>query len=59
MLLIDHFGRVGIHIFKRQEEITIVLFICYQNVIETTRTNDPTEVCANQLKSECQGWTLV
>ena len=25
-----------------------------ENVIETIRTNDPIEVCANQLKSECQ-----
>ena len=57
MLLIDHFGEELEFTFsrdKKKSQLFCLTAIQAENVIETIWTNDPIEVCAKQLKSECQ-----
>ena len=57
MLLINHFGEELAFTYswdKKKSQLFYLYAIKTENVIETIRTNDPIEVCANQLKSECQ-----
>ena len=56
MLLTDHFGEELEFTYSRDKKSQLFYLsaIKTENVIETIWTNDPIEVCAKQLKSECQ-----
>ena len=57
MLLIDHFGEWLTFTYSRDKKKSQLFYLSAiktENVIEIIRTNDPIEVCAKQLKSECQ-----
>ena len=57
MLLIDHFGEELAFTYSRNKKKSRLFYLSAiktENVIETIRTNDPIEVCAKKLKSECQ-----
>ena len=57
MLLIDHFGEELAFTYSREKkksQLFCLSAIKTENVVEIIRTNDPIEVCAKQLKSECQ-----
>ena len=57
MLLIDHFGEELAFTYSRDKKKSQLFYLSAiktENVLETIRTNDPIEICAKQLKSECQ-----
>ena len=58
-LLINHFGDVLTFMYpgdKRKSQMSYLSTIQTEDVIETIRVNDPVEVCAKQLKSECKSF---
>ena len=58
-LLINHFGDVLAFMYpqdKRKSQMFFLATIQTEDVIETIRVNDPVQVCAKQLKSECKSF---
>ena len=58
-LLINHFGDVLAFIYPRDKQKSQMFYLSLiqtEDVIKTLRVNDPVEVCAKQLKSECKSF---
>ena len=58
-LLINHFGDILVFMYPRDKRKSQVFYLSTnqtEDVIETIRVNDPVEICAKQLKSECKSF---
>lgn len=58
-LLINHFGDKLVFMYpqdKQKSQMFYLSTVQTNDVIETLRTNDPVEVCAKKLRSECKSY---